>query len=525
MKRALLPLLLLLALPLAQAQIAPTLDPNAVTPPKPIAIAPLTSAGEATQALYAKLREQSDPEELNLFLRQMPKGADLHHHYSGSFYAETYLEWAKEQEVKINPETLKLEGYKQDPDAVTIDEFLAGPDNLERLIKAWSVAGYDPEAKDAPSPDKAFFDTFVYFGGFATKTYDKGFKLLRERARDENVLYVETLLSGVPFYLPSRGSKAQAALKKANEDLWNASDAELPKVLERLAKGWEKSKAFEKAVSGFVEELEQSHEGIDTDDFLLRYHSYAIREKPPVNVYSGLVAAFAAAERCDLIVAVNLVGLENGEQALRDYRLHMRMMQFLSARYPKVNVALHAGEITPALVEAEDIGFHVREAIEVAGARRIGHGIDLLRDPDPEGLMKLMIERGIPVEINLTSNEFILGVAGPEHPYGTFRDAGVPMVLSTDDQGVVRNDIVSEYALLATRHEADYAQLKRLVYNNVRFAFLDDATKDRLKDALDARFADFERAMADYAEAKASATPDPKPAGGPADLQLGDEPK
>ena len=523
MKRALLPFLLL-ALPwTAQAQIAPALSPDsqaAVT-----SIAPLSSEGLTTGELYAALRESKDPDELKRFLKHMPKGADLHHHYSGSIYAETYLEWAKEMEVKINPETFKLEGWKKDPDAITIEAFLQDPDNLDKLLRVWSVKGYEQVAGGS-TPDKAFFDTFIYFGGFATKTYDKGFDLLRERAIDNNVLYIESLLSGVPFYLPRRGSEALAKLKAQNEALWNATPAELPTVLADMAEEWEQSSKFEKAVAGFVEDLEEAHQGVDTDEFSMRYHSYAIREKDPVQVYSGLVAAFAAAKRSELIVAVNLVGLENGEKALRDYSLHMQMLKFLGERYPGVNVALHAGEITPELVSPDDLGFHVREAIEVAGAKRIGHGIDVPSDPDAAGLMQLMIERGIPVEINLTSNEFILGVAGDAHPYAQFAEAGVPMVLSTDDQAVVRNDINYEYHLLATRHEADYARLKQLVYNSIHFSFLDDATKQRLLADLDARFASFETAMAEWAATRLAQDPaDPKPAdskpAGPETLDVG----
>jgi hypothetical protein len=40
------------------------------------------------------------------------------------------------------------------------------------------------------------------------------------------------------------------------------------------------------------------------------------------------------------------------------------------------------------------------------------------------------------VEINLTSNDQILGVHGAMHPFPAYRAAGVPTVLSTDDEGV-----------------------------------------------------------------------------------------
>ena len=90
----------------------------------------------------------------------------------------------------------------------------------------------------------------------------------------------------------------------------------------------------------------------------------------------------AAARSPELIVGVNIVGPENGIVAMRDYALHMRMFKFLRAKYPSVNVAMHAGELTLGDVPPEELGFHIQEALQVAGARRIGHGLDLAHERD-----------------------------------------------------------------------------------------------------------------------------------------------
>jgi adenosine deaminase/adenosine deaminase CECR1 len=156
------------------------------------------------------------------------------------------------------------------------------------------------------------------------------------------------------------------------------------------------------------------------------------------------------------------------------------------------------------MVPPEGLTFHIREAIDVAGANRIGHGIDLAHETDAIGIMKEMRERGIPVEINLSSNEFILGVKDESHPVTLYRKYGVPFVLSTDDAGVSRNNLSGEYVLFASRYKTDYAEVKKLSYDSLRYSFLSDADKKRLLKALDRRFAKFEAEIADLVKSEVS---------------------
>ena len=50
------------------------------------------------------------------------------------------------------------------------------------------------------------------------------------------------------------------------------------------------------------------------------------------------------------------------------------------------------------------------------------------------------------VEINLTSNDGILGITAKNHPLANYRAAKVPVSLSTDDEGVSRSNLTTEYA-------------------------------------------------------------------------------
>ena len=110
----------------------------------------------------------------------------------------------------------------------------------------------------------------------------------------------------------------------------------------------------------------------------------------------------------------------------------MQMFQWLRAKFPRVRIAMHAGELTLGMVRPEELTFHIRDAIQIAGARRIGHGVDIMHEANSLELLQEMKNKRIAVEINLTSNEFILGVSGAAHPVTIYLRHGVPLVISTD---------------------------------------------------------------------------------------------
>jgi adenosine deaminase len=76
------------------------------------------------------------------------------------------------------------------------------------------------------------------------------------------------------------------------------------------------------------------------------------------------------------------------------------------------------------------------------------------------------------VEINLTSNAIILGVAGKDHPFELYRQYGVPLALSTDDEGVVRIDLTHEYQRAVQSYDLSYTDIKALSRNALAYSFL-----------------------------------------------------
>src|SRR5213078_5228679 len=161
--------------------------------------------------------------------------------------------------------------------------------------------------------------------------------------------------------------------------------------------------------------------------------------------------------------------------SIRDYALQMKMVKFLHGVYPKVHITLHAGELGYGMVTPDGLCCHIRLAVE-AGAERIGHGVDVMYEDRPHELLKEMAAKHVMVEINLSSNEMILGVSGMHHPLPMYRMFGVPVALSTDDEGVSRIDLTHEYVRAVLTYDLHYADLKRMVRTGLEHSFLPGAS-------------------------------------------------
>jgi adenosine deaminase len=133
---------------------------------------------------------------------------------------------------------------------------------------------------------------------------------------------------------------------------------------------------------------------------------------------------------------------------------------FAAARRAGLRLTAHAGEGTsPQSVWA---------ALEL-GAERIGHGISAVDDP---ALMRHLRDRGIPLEVCITSN-LVTGVVKriEEHPVRRLFEAGVPITLATDDPAMFRCTLVGEYELASRAFGFTQSELCGLAENGFRFAF------------------------------------------------------
>lgn len=217
-------------------------------------------AQEATSVLFNVLIGEASTlgpqkcSELDYFLHLMPKGADLHLHYSGSIHAETYLAIASEQQdwFAVDPETLSLtliDEWDDDEraDLLTIDEILADALLTQRVVNAWSV--------EEGSSEHNFFSSFDGFDEFVEASMPAGLHVLRGRAVTENVSYLEMMLLPGPhrYGLISREKQDCALLEAAGKI------ERLEKELHRITNECFNDATFNSAVDRYVETLERNH--------------------------------------------------------------------------------------------------------------------------------------------------------------------------------------------------------------------------------------------------------------------------
>ena len=457
-----------------------------------------------TKTFYENIigKETVDVAKLNLFFTQMPKGGDIHHHYTGTIYAETYLSWVKEKDWFIDECTLKIlksnNQIKEHCPALTVNELLANNALYRKLLTLWSDKDYKDYFHDQPPPDTNFFNTFSYFESVSNEYMNRGMSILKKRAVQENVSYIETMLSqvgvnGSDYFSASRTSLLNKELRQVK------TQKEVNHVLDKISAVLNENRQFSNKIDDFVTMVEDNHSNIDDDHFTMRFQTYAVRVREPVQVFTDLYAGYLAAIRSPLVVGVNIVAPENNHVALSDYTLHMHMYNYLLNKYPNVHRALHAGELTLGMVRPKDLNFHMNKAIDIAQAQRIGHGVDIPYEENSLELLKKIKENSV-IEINLTSNQFILGVEKSAHPYQIYASYGVPMVIATDDSGVSRNNLSNEYMLLSSRYKPDYSLVKEYVYNSINYSFLSPEDKKKHIDILDEDFIHFEKAIAALAD-------------------------
>jgi aminodeoxyfutalosine deaminase len=163
---------------------------------------------------------------------------------------------------------------------------------------------------------------------------------------------------------------------------------------------------------------------------------------------------FAAERKGDGVVAIGIGGFEAEGPALWYRDLYAK------ARDRGLRLTCHAGETTNAA--------SIWEALEI-GAERIGHGIRAVEDA---GLMEHLRERQIPLEVCISSN-LRTGAVGSlaEHPVRKLFDAGVPIVLNTDDPALFRCSLRGEFELARQEFGFTQADLDAIAENGRKFAF------------------------------------------------------
>jgi adenosine deaminase len=439
-----------------------------------------------TAAAFEAARE--DRTALRAFLHRMPKGGDLHTHLSGAVYAERFIAWAAEQGLCVDLRNVVLAKPQCDgAAAVPVSDAMRDQTLYNRMVDAFSMRWFLPTPA-VPTGHNEFFAAFEKFGTvsgshFVDMTVDQ-LKLYDS----QNVQYVEFMVSS---WCPNDRERFVKAVSETTDDASKLAALQASGLGDCVAATRNgMTAALGQVTTALACDARNAQAGCGvTFRYILQINRNNSLDE--VFVQTAIAAALIRAE--PRIVALNFVGPEDNFVARRDYTRHMQIIRFLANDVP---VALHAGELWLGLVPPSDLTFHIRAAIEIAGARRIGHGVSLAFERDMEGLLAEMRARPVVIEINLTSNDLILGVRGKDHPLPAYLAAGVPVVLSSDDAGISRIDLTNEYVRAARDYGLGYRMLKAIARNALIYSFLDEGQKrDELK-RFDRACAEFERSVA-----------------------------
>lgn len=427
---------------------------------------------------FDRIRQEADPETLYRFLYAMPKGGDIHNHLGGSSRPEWWYALAVDSArnggyryyTKIAIHNCPS-GRDRPADLARVGDVRPRPYLLYyQTIQASTYAALDRceqreytpmEALDARDRDGWLESLRIVPPGegrdeFFDRTWNRLGELLRnprinvellvtnmQRFGAEGVRYLEIQTGASGFITPDGAPIAVDDVVAMYRDRLSQPDA--------IATG-----------------------------VVVRFQIMVLRFAP--NAEQQVRDAYAFVDRNrDLWVGINMAGREDDDRGhparFRDVFTAMRQ------RYPDVRLSIHAGEtVRPSR--------NVRETL-LLGADRIGHGIDVIHDPET----LLLLRRG-PwlIETSLISNQLLEYTPDlAAHPFPQFLRLGIPVALNTDDRGMWDSNMTDEYYLAVTRFALSWRELVEVGRNSLEHAFVEEPVRRRLLADYDADIAAFER--------------------------------
>jgi adenosine deaminase len=426
------------------------------------------SAEQRTARYFESTRRQ--PSLQLAFLRDVPKGGDLHIHLSGALYAENLIDYAASDNFCVDRTTAMLIAPPCDD---SCEKYMSKPaircaygDHVlyNSIVDAWSMRNW--EAGEESGHDH-FFATFDKFSLATSNHIGDALAEAAARAAEDHLQYLELMDTADALQSGQLGTKLgwdDDFARMREKLLLNGLKHIVTTTSQRLDDDENKMRSVLKCGTA---------EGSPGCGVKIRYLYQVLRGLPREMVFAQILFGFELAQDDPRFVGLNLVMPEDWYVPMHDFELHMKMLDYLHGLYPKVHISLHAGELAMGLVPPEGLRFHIRESMERGHAERIGHGVDVMNEDRPLDLLREMARRKTLVEICLTSNDVILGVKGDAHPFPIYLRYNVPVALATDDEGVSRSDMTHEYLRAVQTYEfLGYKDLKRMARLSLEHSFL-----------------------------------------------------
>jgi adenosine deaminase CECR1 len=427
----------------------------------------LAHAAQSAEPWFEAVKSGATPDQLYRFLYALPKGGDLHNHLTGAVRSEWFWDAAMAAEKR---------GYI-----------------YFTRVRFQNCAPY---GHDEFGPGKAL----LLFKNIQANTFDKldacgksEFKKLQDLSDVEKTAWLNSMRLDQPY--EGRNEFFDAIWDRINDLLLNPY-----LICDILLRNMQ---AFGKEGLEYLE-TQQGAEGLVHPDgtpysveevvgiyrqFLaspqakatgveVRFQNALLRFTP--NAEQHLRQLYAITDRYrDLYVGVNMVGREDNDKG---YPLRfLPVLRELRHKYPDINLSIHAGEV-------DEPNYHIRDTL-LLGAQRIGHGVNLITDPET---MLRMRYGPYMVEINLISNLLLEYVSDySQHPFPEYLRTGIPVALSTDDRGMWDSNLSDEFFVAVREFNLSWEEIVRLGRNSLQYAFVDEPTKQRLLANYDKRVAAF----------------------------------
>ena len=425
---------------------------------------------DAAELWFEDLKSSATPEQLYRFLYAMPKGADLHNHLPGADRSEWLWDAALAQRdrgyvyyTRVRVGNCHEYGRNEFGPAKTL-LFKTIQDSSYRTLQSCEQTEFKALA-DLTEPEKlAWMDSQRLNETWEGR--DEFFNAHFDRVNDlllNPYVISEILLSNMEAF--GKEGLVYLELMQFVNGAIRADGSPFPP--DEVADIYRKVIASPRARATGVE---------------VRFISTVLRFAPDAE--DILRREYATVDRYrDLFVGVNLVGREDNDKG---YPLRfLPVLRELRHRYSGINLSIHAGEV-------DEPDAHIRDTL-LLGAQRIGHGVNLITDP--EG-MRLMRNGPYLVEINLISNLLLEYVSDySQHPFGEYLRTGIPVALSTDDRGMWDSNMTDEFFVAVREFNLSWEEIVQLGRNSLKYSFLDEPTKQRLLATYEQRIAAFAQAF------------------------------
>ncbi|XP_050065719.1 uncharacterized protein LOC126554707 isoform X2 [Aphis gossypii] len=383
--------------------------------------------------------------ELMMFMNLIPKGGDLHNHLSGALFFEDYVNIFNKLNYCIDNSTFQVsKNYSnnckpfKDLDTKMYNE----------IRKRWSIL--DNKYKNENL--KNFFKIF-YYVRFPLDCFKEALLIVKSRAINENVQYIESMLD-------MRSIIDVDDSKNISFDFNN---------INILMKMFDNDSVKQSNIDQAITTINNFN--ISDNYFTVKYLILISRTLNPYLFFEQIYYASKIYNKSEEVVGVNVAGREDNKYSFINFDIQMKIIKYFKDIF-NLKVSIHSGELTKKITKPENLN-HIHNSINIA--HRIGHGVDIMYEPDPINIMKTMRDKKIAVEINLSSNEFLLGIKPIDNPIKLYMKNGVPVVLSSDDP-----------------------ELKDVIYNGILYSFLNEKDKKEQLIILDIKFIEFEYKLKNY---------------------------